>query len=69
MTALFTIIATVSVCISVVICIAYRRLKLTIKHNLDYFDHLNDRLPIDDGNVPIDQVDLKRQYPKLYRGV
>lgn len=36
--------------------------ELTIKHNLDYSDHPNDR-------VPIDQVDLRREYPKLYRGV
>lgn len=62
MTVLFAIIATVSVCVAVVVCVAYRRVKLTIKHNLDYFDHLNDR-------VPIDQVDLKRKYSKLYRGV
>lgn len=69
MTVLFAIIASVSVCVSVVICIAYRRVKMTIKHNQDYFDHLNDRVPIDDDHVPIDQVDLKQKYPKLYRGV
>lgn len=69
MTVLFAIIASVSVCVSVVICIAYRRVKMTIEHNLDYFDHLNDSVPIDDDHVPIDQVDLKRKYPKLYRGV
>jgi len=64
MTVLFALIATVSVCISVVVCVAYRRLKLTIKHNLDSFNHLDDRLPTGEPEL----IDLKKEFPKLYRG-
>ena len=65
MTVLFAIIATVSVCIAVVVCVAYRNIKLTIKHNLDYFNHLNDRLPTGEPEL----IDLKKEFPNLYRGV
>jgi hypothetical protein len=65
MTVLFALIATVSVCISVIVCVAYRNIKLTIKHNLDYFNHLNDRLPTGEPEL----IDLKKEFPKLYRGV
>ena len=64
MTVIFAIISAVSVCVAVAVYIDYRRIKKTIEHNLDRFDHLDDRLPTDEPEL----IDPKKSDPKLYRG-